>query len=144
MMYIVLPLLLYIAYKEVRTRRMPKEALTVGYVLSAVYILYLLYSRQSVIGSLLGLVFGLGFPYLVRVISRGGIGLDDVLLWGALGALLGLQRFGSMLAVALIIVSVYSIVMICRKVYTLKSAIVFTPFLTVAGVILGVVEKKLI
>lgn len=139
-MYVVLPLLLYIAYKEVRTRRIPKEALIAGYILVAVYILYLLFSRQSVIGSLLGLAFGLGFPYLVRVISRGGIGLDDVLLWGILGALLGLQRFGLMLAVAIVIASVYSIIMIWRKAYTLKSAIAFTPFLVVASVILSVVK----
>ena len=72
----------------------------------------------------------------MRVISKGGIGLDDMLLWGMLGALLGLQRFGLMLAIAMVIASVYSIVMICKKVYTLKSAIAFTPFLVVAGVIL--------
>ncbi|WP_054632838.1 prepilin peptidase [Thermoclostridium stercorarium] len=84
MLYIVFPLLLYTAYKEVKTRRMPKEALIVGYVLAAVYTLYLLYSRQPAISNLIGLAFGLGFPYLIRVISKGGIGLDDVLLWGML------------------------------------------------------------
>lgn len=94
MLYIVLPLLLYIAYKEVRTRRIPKEALIAGYILAAVYISYLLYSKQSVISNLIGLAIGLGFPYLVRVISKGGIGLDDVLLWDIVGALFGLQRFG--------------------------------------------------
>ncbi|WP_252891866.1 hypothetical protein [Thermoclostridium stercorarium] len=44
-----------------------------------------------------------------------------------------------MLAIAIVIASVYSIVMICRKVYTLKSAIAFTPFLAIAGVILSIV-----
>ncbi|WP_159432399.1 hypothetical protein [Caldanaerobius fijiensis] len=43
-----------------------------------------------------------------------------------------------MLALAIVIASVYSIIMMCRKVYILKSAIAFTPFLTVAGVILGI------
>ncbi|WP_157882695.1 hypothetical protein [Thermoclostridium stercorarium] len=44
------------------------------------------------------------------------------------------------LAIAIVIASVYSIVMICRKVYTLKNAIASIPFLVIAGAILGVVK----
>ncbi|WP_143156689.1 hypothetical protein [Caldanaerobius fijiensis] len=55
--------------------------------------------------------------------------MDDVLLCGKLGTLLWLQRVELKLAVAIVIASVYSIVMICRKVYTLKNAIAFTPSL---------------
>ena len=61
MIYIVLPLLLYIAYKEIKTRQMPKEALIAGYVLAAAYILYLLFNRWYVTSNLTGLAFGLSF-----------------------------------------------------------------------------------
>ena len=87
------------------------------------------------LGSLIGAAVGFGVLMLTNVLSKGGIGMGDVKLFGVMGFVLGLSGTYNALFYALIILVIYSAVMMGRKKITKKSQMPFGPFVFIGYLI---------
>lgn len=83
-----------------------------------------------------GMVFGFVFFGILALISRGrGMGLGDVKLSVALGAVFGWPDIVLLTIIAFILGSVFGVAAIVRKKKNLKSVLPFGPFLAVAALV---------
>lgn len=84
----------------------------------------------------LGLAAGVGFFGLQYLASRGRwVGSGDILLGGALGALLGWRMLGLSLFIAYMVGAVVASVLLLLRRQEAKGAMAFGPFLTIGGFI---------
>ena len=91
--------------------------------------------------SLLGMVLGGGLFLLAHFISRRGVGMGDVKLFGVIGAYMGAGSIMTVVFLTAAFSAIYSIVMLARKKIKLKEEVPFAPFALaglVAAMALGV------
>lgn len=80
------------------------------------------------LSSILGTFLGSGLFLLAYFISRGGVGMGDVKLFGVIGCYVGVGTIMPLAFMTIIISAVYSIVMLLLKKIKLKEEIPFAPF----------------
>jgi leader peptidase (prepilin peptidase) / N-methyltransferase len=84
--------------------------------------------------SLIALLIGGGFFYLVAVVSRGGMGGGDIKLTAMMGAFLGLRDLGVAVFIGLLAGSAVGVGLMLAGRKGRKDAIPFGPFLALGGV----------
>ncbi len=83
---------------------------------------------QSVAGFFAG-----GLPiFFIILITKGGMGAGDMKLLALIGAYLGAKSVILILLLSIVICGLYSAILILLKIKTLKSEIVFAPFIAVS------------
>ncbi|MEG6615865.1 A24 family peptidase [Peptococcaceae bacterium 1198_IL3148] len=94
-----------------------------------------LQSRAVLVNGLLGALVGFGALFVVAVVSKGGMGGGDVKLAGVLGLYLGWPNILMALFLSFIIGSVIGLTWAAVKQKSLKTALPFGPFLSVAAML---------
>lgn len=75
-----------------------------------------------------GTLIGFGILFLTHLLSKGGIGMGDVKLFGVIGFIIGLRGTYNTLFYSLIFLVLYSCIGMMKKELTRKSMIPFGPF----------------
>lgn len=75
-----------------------------------------------------GALIGFGILFLTHLLSKGGIGMGDVKLFGVIGFIIGLRGTYNTLFYSLIFLVLYSCIGMMKKELTRKSMIPFGPF----------------
>lgn len=138
---ILLIALVFIAWIDQRSRRIPNRTLMILFAVRTVIlgVEWLEFSDLGLallLSSGVGALSGGGIFLLCYLISRGGIGAGDVKLFTVIGWFVG---NGTILPIAFFTVvsaAFYSIVMLIRKKTSLKEEIPFAPFV-LAGTVLS-------
>jgi leader peptidase (prepilin peptidase)/N-methyltransferase len=99
---------------------------------------------RTSLDSLLALLAGGGFFYLVAVLSRGGMGGGDIKLTAMMGSFLGLKSLAVAVFIGLLSGSLISLVLMLMGRKTRKDIIPFGPFLALGGISVVFWGKKII
>jgi len=93
-------------------------------------LVYHLWLREISIGLiLLGMAVGFGFPFVIAVVSGGGMGGGDIKLCAAMGLWLGYPAIIYALFIGALLGSLVGIILIICRLKTRKDRIPFGPFL---------------
>lgn len=87
------------------------------------------------ISSALGMLLGGGLFLLAHFISRGGVGMGDVKLFGVIGCYAGAGVIMPLVFLTVMVSAVYSIVMLLLKKIKLKEEIPFAPFVLIGTIL---------
>ena len=87
------------------------------------------------ISSTLGMLLGGGLFLLAHFISRGGVGMGDVKLFGVIGCYTGVGVIMPLVFLTVMVSAVYSIVMLLLKKIKLKEEIPFAPFVLIGTIL---------
>lgn len=136
--FLFLAALIVIVFIDIEHQIIPHEIILPGipvFLLAAVF-----FMDMPLLESLLGLVTGISFLYLIAVYYEAvtgneGMGGGDVNLMGMLGAFLGWKSLLFILMVAAFTGAVVGIALMIRKDETLKYAVPFGPFLSLGAVL---------
>jgi len=131
------------AYIDHKQRIIPNRLLPVGLAISLVFIsVEVIAGGVSVLteflSSLLGLFIGGGVFALAAFISRGGVGMGDIKLFGVLGFMLRARYTYSMVFFTLLCASMYSVYMLAAKKANLKTRVAAAPF-ALAGMAVAII-----
>lgn len=120
-------MLISAAVIDIRTRRIPDGLLMAGAVAG---VLFLLFDTRKVLldGLTGGITAGL-LMFLVHKITRDGLGLGDVKLFGCTGIYLGLESILSVMVTAVLLSGLYGLILICINRDNKKREIPFAPFI---------------
>lgn len=83
----------------------------------------------NLLNSLIGMGVGFSIPFLLAIVSRGGMGGGDIKLIAAMGFWLGFPQILSMLFIAAVLGSLVGLILILIKQKRRKDPIPFGPFL---------------
>lgn len=97
--------------------------------------LLVLQSAEILLNGLLGALVGFGLLFLIAVIFKGGMGGGDVKLAGILGLYLGWPNILVALLLSFVIGSIVGLAGVLIKKKTLKTALPFGPFLSIATLV---------
>lgn len=134
----VIILLIAASVIDFKEHRIPDKLIVVGTVIGLVFSLI-----NSYKGLLNGLIGGIAVTLvllLVFCITKGGLGLGDVKLFGCVGIYLGFEDTFSALLTASVLSGLFSFVLICINRDNKKREIPFAPFIlvgTLAAIILS-------
>lgn len=115
------------AFIDLRTRRIPDRLVLLA-AAAGLFFLYIDRDGGWLDGLLGGAAAGLGL-LMVYWVTRGGLGLGDVKLFGCSGIYLGLEGVLSAMMIAVVLSGIYSLVLICISRENRKSEIPFAPFI---------------
>ena len=87
------------------------------------------------ISSTLGMLLGGGLFLLAHFISRGGVGMGDVKLFGVIVCYTGVGGIMPLVFLTVMVSAVYSIVMLLLKKIKLKEEIPFAPFVLIGTIL---------
>lgn len=136
---ICLVILIIMSIVDIQYHKVPIDILIIGNVSAVLYQIYKMCSFEVNIWQIAGGA-GIGFAFLlISKVTREGIGYGDS--WGilSLGIYLGFVKLIEVLAGALFIVVIVSIIMLCIKKMSRRYCLPFFPFLTV-GYVMGVIN----
>ncbi|MDY6267817.1 MAG: A24 family peptidase [Selenomonadaceae bacterium] len=102
--------------------------------LAGVGLLMAIFQQDSLFSALAGAMLGGGLLFLVRVVSRGGIGGGDVKLAAALGIWTGISGILPALFLAFLLGSVWGVVLLLRGCGR-KAKLPFGPCLSIGGIV---------
>lgn len=97
--------------------------------------LLLVQSTQVLLNGVFGALVGFGLLLLIAVASKGGMGGGDIKLAAVLGLYLGWPNIILALFIAFILGSVVGLIWVWVKQKTLKEALPFGPFLSIAALV---------
>lgn len=114
-------------------------------VLLVAGIIYHVWFREISIGLLLlGLAVGFGFPYVIAVVSGGGMGGGDIKLCAAMGLWLGYPSIIYALFIGALLGSLVGITLIICRIKTRKDRIPFGPFLMLGFLAMIFFQKQIV
>jgi Flp pilus assembly protein protease CpaA len=121
------------AYIDQKLKIIPNKLLPAGIFIAAAYIVYdLAVGNAQIIeklwACLLGAILGAAVFALAAAISKGGVGMGDIKLFGVLGLILELQYTFSIIFYTLLCAAVYGICMMILKKADGKTRIAVAPF----------------
>lgn len=123
----VIAMLAAAAVIDIRTRRIPDRLVLAGAAAGSIFLL-LDVQRGSLSGLMGGMTAGL-LMFFVHKITKDGIGLGDVKLFGCTGMYLGLEGTVSAMLTAVVLSGLYSFVLICISRDNKQREIPFAPFI---------------
>ncbi len=115
------------AFIDIRTRRIP-DRLVLTAAAAGIVFLYADGNGGWMDGLLGGAAAGLVL-LLVHWLTRGGLGLGDVKLFGCSGIYLGLEDVLSAMMIAVVLSGICSLVLICMNRENKKRELPFAPFI---------------
>lgn len=126
-------LLIICSYIDLKKRIIPNKvlitALPVKLIISLIEFFVLPETFLSmIILSLIGAVLGVGLLFIVSLIAKGGLGMGDVKLFGAIGLMIGFYGMYNTLFYAAVFITVFVIGGLILKKMNRKSHIPFGPF----------------
>lgn len=134
-LYIVgFALLAAAAVIDIREHRIPDKLIVSG---AALCLTIRLLHPGSLSDSLIGGAGAVLILLLIHLITKGGIGLGDVKLFGCIGLYFGLENTVSAMLIAAMSSGLFSLVLICINRDNRKREIPFAPFMT-AGMLAAV------
>jgi leader peptidase (prepilin peptidase)/N-methyltransferase len=108
-------------------------------------IIYHLWLREISIGLLLlGLAVGFAFPFVIAVVSGGGMGGGDIKLCAAMGLWLGYPSIIYALFIGALLGSLVGIMLIICRIKTRKDRIPFGPFLMLGFLAMIFFQKQIV
>ncbi len=132
---VVFAILITASITDIKERRIPDNLIVAGVVIGLALSLY-----NPEHGFLDGLIGGMTAGLILLLIShitKGGLGLGDVKLFGCIGIYLGLESTVSAMLIAALLSGLFSLVLICINRDNKKREIPFAPFI-LAGVLAAV------
>ena len=130
---LVYQLLIPIAYMDYKKQIIPNKLVLLGLLIFTVFLLHELLVLRiepmillTFYGS--GLLLGGGVFVLCAVLTKGSMGMGDIKLYGMLGLLLGWEGIANVMFFSIVLVALYGIVMILRKIVSAKSLVPIGPF----------------
>jgi leader peptidase (prepilin peptidase) / N-methyltransferase len=133
---VVFAILITASIIDIRERRIPNNLIIAGVFTGLALKLY-----DTEHGLLDGLMGGMSAGLvllLIYYITRGGLGLGDVKLFGCIGIYLGLESTVSAMLIAAFLSGLYSLALICIDRNNKKREIPFAPFI-MAGTLAAIV-----
>jgi len=132
--------LIYLAYIDWRTFRLPNTITLPMIVLGAIFNIVSEIRFTNPSSALLGASLGFASLWILNagyrlLKSRNGIGIGDAKLLAALGAWLGWSALPSILLISSLTGLVGGIIWLKRSSFQLQQAFPFGPFLVIAGII---------
>ena len=122
-----------LAVMDIRERRLPNglnALLAIGGVAGHAYRSISDQTWQPLLSSILGGLVGLGFMLMLWGVSRGGLGMGDVKLVGALGcSIADAMALFVAVALAFVIAALWALVNLVRRRCTRRSRLAFGPFI---------------
>ena len=134
---VVFAILITASIIDIRVGRIPDKLIIAG---AAIGLILSLFNPEHGLlqGLMTGTVAGL-VMLLVSWITKGGLGLGDVKLFGCIGIYLGLESIASAMLISAILSGFFSLVLLCINRDNKKREIPFAPFImvgTLAAIIL--------
>ena len=117
---------------DIRKKRIPDKLVLAGTVAGLAFVL--IDPQREFLSSILGGATAGLVLLLIHYITKGGLGLGDVKLFGCSGIFLGFERIISAMLISAVLSGLFSIVLICLNPDNKKSEIPFAPFI-LAGVL---------
>lgn len=128
---VVFAILITASIIDIKERRIPDNLIIAGLVIGLTLALY--NTEHSLTDGLMaGVTAGLVL-LLISYITKGGIGLGDVKLFGCAGVYLGLESTVSAMLIAAVLSGLFSFVLICISPDNKKREIPFAPFIMVGA-----------
>jgi len=117
---------------DIRKKRIPDKLVLAGTVAGLAFVL--IDPQREFLNSILGGVTAGLVLLLIHYITKGGLGLGDVKLFGCSGIFLGFESTVSAMLISAILSGLFSMVLICLNPDNKKREIPFAPFI-LAGVL---------
>ena len=117
---------------DIRKKRIPDKLVLAGTVAGLAFVL--IDPQREFLSSILGGATAGLVLLLIHYITKGGLGLGDVKLFGCSGIFLGFESTVSAMLISAVLSGLFSIVLICLNPDNKKSEIPFAPFI-LAGVL---------
>lgn len=132
--------LFLIAWIDQHEKKIPNRLLLFllggrAFLLLLEWVLFLGMGLSLLISSALGMLLGGGLFLLAHFISRGGVGMGDVKLFGVIGCYAGAGVIMPLVFLTVMVSAVYSIVMLLLKKIKLKEEIPFAPFVLIGTIL---------
>ena len=134
-------LLLYGAWTDIKEGYIPDKVSILIFILSLFCVLN--GNGPGLLARIKGALLCAGFLELVRLVSKGGIGMGDVKLMMACGFLLGTSAGMAALMLAYISAGIFCLPILLFKKASLKSRIPMAPFFAAAVILLMFFKKPL-
>ena len=128
----IIILLAAAAIIDIRKKRIPDKLVLAGTVAGLAFVL--IDPQREFLSSILGGATAGLVLLLIHYITKGGLGLGDVKLFGCSGIFLGLEGTVSAMLISAVLSGLFSMVLICLNPDNKKSEIPFAPFI-LAGVL---------
>lgn len=127
--FTVISLLIAASVFDVREYRIPNNLVRAG---AAIGLFFSLFDTEGgFVGSIIGGTAAVIVLLLIHYITKGGLGLGDVKLFGCVGIYLGVSRTFTAIITAAIISGLFSLVLIFLNHDNRKREIPFAPFILV-------------
>ena len=117
---------------DIRKKRIPDKLVLAGTVAGLAFVL--IDPQREFLSSILGGATAGLVLLLIHYITKGGLGLGDVKLFGCSGIFLGFESTVSAMLISAVLRGLFSMVLICLNPDNKKSEIPFAPFI-LAGVL---------
>lgn len=98
----------------------------------------------NLIGRIIGMIVGFGIPFVLAVISRGGMGGGDIKLCAVMGFWLGFPGVFQAIFIGALLGSIIGISLLITKVKKRKDPIPFGPFLVTGFFIIFLFQEQLL
>ncbi|KUO69934.1 MAG: hypothetical protein APF77_17480 [Clostridia bacterium BRH_c25] len=128
-------MLITAAIVDIRERRIPDKLVLIGAAAGLVF--SMLDPQRGLLDSAMGGMTAGLVLLLIHYITKGGLGLGDVKLFGCSGIYLGLESTVSAMVAASVLSGLYSLILICINRDNKKREIPFAPFI-LAGVLVAI------
>lgn len=134
--FAVIAFLIAAAIIDIRERRIPDKLVLAGVTIGLVFSLF--DPNRDIFSSLIGGTTAGLVLLLIYYITKGGLGLGDVKLFGCIGIYLGFESTVSAMLISAVLSGLYSLVLICINSDNKKRELPFAPFI-LAGVLAAIV-----
>ncbi len=128
----IIIILVAAAIIDIRKKRIPDKLVLAGTVAGLAFVL--IDPQREFLSSILGGATAGLVLLLIHYITKGGLGLGDVKLFGCSGIFLGFESTVSAMLISAVLSGLFSMVLICLNPDNKKSEIPFAPFI-LAGVL---------
>jgi prepilin signal peptidase PulO-like enzyme (type II secretory pathway) len=129
--FTVILLLVTAAIIDVREGRIPDKLVVAGIALGLAFSLF--DSSGDILNSIMGGMASGLVLLLIYYITKGGLGLGDVKLFGCVGVYLGISRTVSAMLIAAVLSGLFSLALICVNRDNRKRQLPFAPFILVGA-----------
>lgn len=127
-------ILMMVALIDLYTKKIPNKFVLILFVFRGIIFVFEIFLMKEQIpllvgGSLIGLIGSFCVLFLMSRLSKGGFGMGDVKLMGAIGFLCGLSSAFYTLTFALLVCMIVTIYLLITKTKDMKDEIPFGPFI---------------
>lgn len=127
---LVLILLLFAAFKDIKSKEISAVTIIACGLLSALVLGIRLFLKEDISAFVLALLPGV-IMLIISVVTRGGVGLGDGLLLASIGPVFGFDHVVLGICAALGLTSIVSIALLLLKKGNGKTRLPFVPFIAV-------------